>query len=308
MLVVLTGGTGGAKFIHGLSRIVDPEDLVIVCNTGDDFTLHGLKISPDLDTIMYTLAGVSDGAKGWGIRRETFRALQQLETYGAETWFKLGDKDLATHIVRTALMRAGQGLSEITETLRRALGVRAKILPMSNQPVETRVETPGGEISFQEYFVKQHWQPEVNRVSYKGIRDSQPAPGILEAIGVAAAILICPSNPVTSIGPILAVPGIRQALRKAAAPVIAVSPIIGSLAISGPAHKLMAAQGLEVSAFGVAHDYRDFLDAFVLDTEDKGLGRRITRLGIEFLTTSIRITSLAEKRRLAREVLAFVEK
>jgi LPPG:FO 2-phospho-L-lactate transferase len=308
MIVLLTGGTGGAKFIHGLSRIVDPEDLVIVCNTGDDFSLHGLKISPDLDTIMYTLAGLSDVDRGWGIRLDTFCALKQLEKYGAESWFKLGDKDLATHIARTALMGVGQDLSAITEKLGRALGVRAKILPMSNQPVETRVVTPAGEISFQEYFVKQRWQPEVRRVFYKGIRDSRPATGIVESIKAASAIIICPSNPVTSIGPILAVRGVRKALREAPAPVTAVSPIIGNMAISGPAHKLMAAQRLEVSAFGVAHAYRDIVDNFVLDKADQKLSRRIAELGIRFLTTSIRMKSLADKKRLVREVLAFVEK
>jgi len=308
MLVLLTGGTGGAKFIHGLSRVVNPKDLVIVCNTGDDFILHGLKISPDLDTVMYTLAGLSDAEKGWGVRGDTFRLLQQLEKYGAETWFKLGDIDLATHIARTALMRTGEGLSEVTEKLCRALGVRAKILPMSNQPVETRVLTHAGEISFQEYFVKYRWQPEVRRVAYKGIRASRPTKGILDVIRAASAIILCPSNPVTSIGSILAVPGIRQALKAAPGPVIAVSPLIGDMAISGPAHKLMAVQGLEVSAFGVVYAYRDFLDMFVLDKEDKRLGRRIAELGIRFLTTSIRMKSSADKRRLAREVLAFIAK
>ena len=308
MRVVLTGGTGGAKLIHGLSLVIDPKDLVIICNTADDFILRGLKISPDLDTIMYTLAGISDVTRGWGIYGDTFTVLQQLEKYGAETWFKLGDKDLATHMTRTELMRHGAKLSEITEKLGSALEVRAKILPMTDDTVETRVATRSGEISFQEYFVKHHWQPEVTGVSYAGIQDSRPAPGILQALREASAIIVCPSNPVTSIGPILGVPGIREALKKAAAPVIAVSPIIGSRAISGPAHKLMAAQGLEVSAFGVAYAYHDFLDIFVLDKEDKVLGSRIAELGIKPLTTWIRIKSLADKKRLAREVLAFVEK
>lgn len=308
MLVVLTGGTGGAKLIHGLSQVIDPKNLVIVCNTADDFLLHGLKISPDLDTIMYTLAGLSDLGKGWGIHGDTFSVLERLEKYGAETWFKLGDRDLATHIARTALLSAGADLSQVTEKLCRALGIDARILPMSNQPVETRLATRAGEISFQEYFVKERWQPDVTAVSYAGIQRSRPTKGILEALRAATAIIICPSNPVTSIGPILAVPGIREALKTAAAPVLAVSPMIGSTAISGPAHKLMAAEGLEVSAYGVANAYCDFLDIFVLDQDDIKLGGRVADRGIRVLTTSIRMRSLAEKKRLAREVLAFLEK
>lgn len=308
MLVVLTGGTGGAKLIHGLSLVIDPKNLVVICNTADDFILHGLKISPDLDTIMYTLAGLSDAAKGWGVHGDTFTVLQELQKYGAETWFKLGDKDLATHMMRTGLMHDGAKLSEITEKLGSALEVPAKILPMTDDPVETRIATLSGEISFQEYFVKEHWQPEVTGVSYAGIQDSRPAPGLLEAVREASAIIVCPSNPVTSIGPILGVPGIREALAATAAPVIGVSPIIGNAAVSGPAHKLMAAQGLEVSAFGVARAYRDFMDIFFIDNEDKTLGGRIEELGMRVLTTSIRVTSLIDKSRLAREVLAFVEK
>lgn len=308
MIAVLSGGTGGAKLIYGISSIIDPTDLVIICNTADDFTLHGLKISPDLDTIMYTLAGLSDTLKGWGVRDDSFTVLQQLEQYGAETWFNLGDKDLATHITRTQWLRDGKKLSEITAKLCNALGVRAKILPMADETVETRITTIDRQVSFQEYFVKQRWQPEVKKVSYAGIKRCRPAPGVLTAIREACAIIVAPSNPVTSIGPILAVPGIREALRGAAAPVIGVSPVIGNAAISGPAHKLMEAQGLEASACGVARAYKDFLDFFVIDNDDKELGGRIESLGIGVLTSSIRIQSAADKSRLAREVLAFVEK
>ena len=252
MLVALTGGTGGAKLIEGLSHEVDSAELTIVCNTADDFVLHGLNISPDLDTIMYTLAGMSDSAKGWGIQDDTFRVLAQLEKLGAEAWFKLGDRDIATHILRTHLLRAGFKLSDVTERLRNNLGIKARILPMSNDEVETRIETLEGEISFQEYFVKQRWQPEVKRVFYAGVERSRSAPGVLEAIHDAAKIVICPSNPVTSIGPILAIPGVRDALRRATARVVGVSPMIGESAISGPAHKLMAAQGIDPSTLGVA--------------------------------------------------------
>ena len=308
MLVVLTGGTGGAKLIEGLSHEVDPAELTIICNTADDFVLHGLNISPDLDTIMYTLAGLSDPEQGWGIRGDTFTVLQQLEKLGGEAWFKLGDRDIATHITRTRLLRDGLELSEVTDLLRRQLHIKSRIFPMSNDGIETRVDTAEGEISFQEYFVKRRWQPEVRKVFYAGVESSRPVPGALQAIGDAAGIVICPSNPVTSIGPILAVPGIRDALKQATAPVIGVSPIIGESAISGPAHKLMAAQGMEPSALGVAKGYADFLDRFVIDSEDEALTNKLEALGIGVVVTSIRMKSLGDKQRLARQVLALFDK
>lgn len=308
MLAVLTGGTGGAKLIQGLSYEIDPSELIIICNTADDFVLHGLHISPDLDTILYSLAGLGDDGRGWGIRGDTFTALEQFERYGRAIWFKLGDKDLATHITRTKLLREGLTLSQVTDELRRALGVRAWIHPMSNDRVETRIETPEGELSFQEYFVKERWQPQVTRVFYAGIETSRPAPGVVEAIRGASAIILCPSNPVTSIGPILAVAGIRKALTETPAPVVGVSPMIGEAAISGPAHKLMAAMGMEVSAFGVARGYMDLLDTFVMDTADLKLKDRFARLAIKATATSIRMDSLTDKRRLAREVLALIKK
>src|SRR5262249_55134072 len=248
MIVVLTGGTGGAKLIEGLSHAIDAAQLTVVCNTADDFILHGLNISPDLDTIMYTLAGMSDRAKGWGIQDDTFTVLTQLEKLGAETWFKLGDRDIATHIARTHLLHAGLKLSHVPDQLRNSLGIKTRILPMSDHAVATRVETPKGEISFQEYFVKQGWQAEVKNVFYAGVEKSRPAPGVLAAIHASAGIIVCPSNPVTSIGPILAVSGIRDALKHVNVSIVGVSPIIGESAISGPAHKLMAAHGMEPSA------------------------------------------------------------
>jgi LPPG:FO 2-phospho-L-lactate transferase len=308
MLVVLTGGTGGAKLIEGLSHEVDPAELTIICNTADDFVLHGLNISPDLDTIMYTLAGLSDTEQGWGIRGDTFTVLQQLEKLGGDAWFKLGDKDIATHITRTRLLRNGLELSEVTDVLRQHLHIKARIFPMSNDDIETRVETPEGVISFQEYFVKQRWQPEVRKVLYAGVESSRPVPDALQAIGDAAGIVICPSNPVTSIGPIVAVPGIRDALKQATVPVIGVSPIIGESAISGPAHKLMAAQGMEPSALGVAKGYADFLDRFVIDSEDEALTSKLEALGIGIVVTSIRMESLGDKQGLARQVLALFDK
>ena len=308
MLVVLSGGTGGAKLIQGISEEVDPAELTIICNTADDFVLHGLHISPDLDTIMYTLAGVADGSKGWGIQDDTFTTLAQLRKLGAETWFQLGDQDLATHIMRTRLLREGLPLSKITARLNTCLGVKATILPMTDDAVETRVKTPQGEISFQEYFVKQRWQPEVKEIFYAGVQSSNPSPGVIEAIERARRIIICPSNPVTSVGPILAVPGIRNAIKTANASVIGVSPIIGDSAISGPAHKLMVAQGHEASALAVAQTYADLLDSFLIDRADEKVCGKIQRLGIKTSATSIRMDSHAEKRRLAREVLALADK
>ena len=306
MLAILTGGTGGAKLVHGLSLEADPHDLIIICNTADDLVLHGLHISPDLDTITYTLAGISDAEKGWGIRDDTFRTLEWLGLYGAETWFRLGDRDLAAHIARTALLRQGLSLSQVTDRIRKSLGVKATIIPMSDDKVETRVVTPAGEISFQEYFVRDHWAGEVKRVFFLGAERSRPAPGVIDAVKEARAVILCPSNPATSIGPILAVPGMREALKEARAPVISVSPIIQSAPFSGPAHKLMAAMGMEVSAFGVAQAYADFLSVILIASEDGELKRKIGDLGIETVVTPIRMDSLAEKRRLARDILALL--
>ncbi len=281
MIVVLTGGTGGAKLIEGLAAVMNPADLTIVCNTGDDCIFHGLHISPDIDTIIYTLAGVNDVDKGWGIKNDTFITLEQLRRLGNDGWFNLGDKDLATHITRTRLLNEGRTLSEITAKIRRSLGVRSTIMPMSDERVETFVKTPAGEISFQEFFVKEHWAPEVLGVRFAGVIDSWPAPGVIEAIHAADTIVICPSNPVTSIGPILAVPGIRDALKIADAPVIGVSPLIGDSAISGPAHKLMIACGWQASALGVAKSYWDFLDLLLIDMADHQRAGEIERLEIQ---------------------------
>lgn len=308
MIVVLSGGTGGAKLIAGLSREVAPAELTIICNTADDFIHHGLNISPDLDTVMYTLAGLCDVNRGWGIHGDTFLALGQLKRLGAESWFKLGDRDLATHIRRSKLLRDGLKLSEVTKQLCGALGIGATVLPVSDDRIETRIDTDKGEISFQEFFVKERWRPKAKKVRYAGIRKSRPAPGVLEAIHSAKEIIVCPSNPVTSIGPILAVPGIRQALRLARGKSIAVSPFIGTSAISGPAHKLMAAMGRKPSSLGVAEGYAEIVDFFILDRQDSRQKKAIEALGIKTLATSILMRSADEKRKLAREVLAFLRK
>jgi LPPG:FO 2-phospho-L-lactate transferase len=306
MLVVLTGGTGGAKLVQGLSLESDPEQLSIVCNTGDDFVLHGLNLSPDLDTIAYTLGGVADAEKGWGIRGDTFTALEWLEKYGGESWFKLGDRDLATHIARTRLLREGLTLAEVTKRIAESLGVTAALLPMSNDRVATRIQSPEGEISFQEYFVKRHWSIDVSGVAYAGAEASRPAPGVIEAIRDASAVIVCPSNPVTSIGPILAVPSIRTGLKQTRAPIVAVSPIIGGAPVSGPADRLMAAAGMDVSSFGVAKAYADFIDFFVLAPEDRDWRMRIEALGVKTVEKPIRMNNIDDKRRLARELLALL--
>jgi len=308
MIVALTGGTGGAKLIEGLAAEIDPARLTIICNTADDAIFYGLHVSPDLDTILYTLAGLHDPDQGWGIAADSFTVLEQLRRLGCEAWFKLGDKDLATHILRTQLMHGGFSLSEVTERLRCALGVKAAILPMSNERVETRITTPQGEISFQDYFVKRGWSPEVSAVRFAAAEASRPASGVIEAIREAAAIVICPSNPITSIGPILAVPGIRAALCQCAAPILAVSPIVGPAAISGPAHRLMRACGHDASPLGVARLYADFLDKFVIAEQDRGSAGAIEELQIEVLVSDILMPDGAARRRLARRLLDFMGK
>ncbi|MBM4260638.1 MAG: 2-phospho-L-lactate transferase [Deltaproteobacteria bacterium] len=308
MIAVLTGGTGGAKLIEGLAAEVDPSELTIICNTGDDCVFHGLNISPDIDTILYTLAGLADTEKGWGVKGDTFTALEQLRRLGNDAWFNLGDKDLAMHITRTKLLREGLPLSAVTERLCLALGVRAMLVPMSDQTIESRVTTPRGEISFQEFFVKGRWAAEVTAVRFAGAEQSRPAPGVIEAIQSVSGIIICPSNPITSIGPILAVPGIRAALEQVTVPVVAVSPLIGKAAISGPAHKLMTACGFEATALGVAQKYRGLLKTLLIDHADRKLAAGIEELGVDLGVTDIRMPTLADKRRLAREVLAEVRK
>ncbi len=306
MLVLLTGGTGGAKLVQGFNLEARPEDLVIICNTADDFVFHGLHISPDLDTITYTMAGLSDAAKGWGIRDDTFVVLDWLGRLGGESWFKLGDRDLATHIMRSNLLREGLTLSQIMDRIRKKLGIESIILPMSDDRVETKIETPTGELSFQEYFVRRRWADEVQKITFAGVEKSRPAPGVPEAIHEASGVFLCPSNPITSIGPILAVPGIRGALKKTKARIVAVSPIISGMPFSGPAHKFMAAMGMEVSSLGVARAYRDFLSLIFIAPEDSQLRGRIEGLGIQTMSTSIRMDSLADRRRVARELLALI--
>ncbi|MGH7300024.1 MAG: 2-phospho-L-lactate transferase [Candidatus Rokuibacteriota bacterium] len=302
-LTALAGGTGAAKLLRGLSRIMDPRDLTVIVNTGDDAEIWGLHISPDLDTVSYTLAGVIDERKGWGLTGETFHALDQIARFGEPAWFNLGDRDLATHLHRTRLLREGRTLTEVTRSITSALGVAATVLPMSDQPVRTRILGPDGWLTFQEYFVREKAQVEARAVDYAGAAQSSPAPGVLDAIASAPAVLICPSNPITSVGPILAVPGLIEALRATPATIVAVSPIVGGDAVSGPAGRLMASAGLPVSAAGVARAYSLWLDRLVLDEQDRDLAREVHALGIAPIPAPTMMSSRDAEVTLARRVL-----
>jgi len=303
MIVVLAGGVGAARFLEGLVQVVPQERLTVIVNTGDDRDFYGLHVSPDLDIVMYTLAGIVDEAHGWGIRNDTYNTMQQLTRYGNEDWFMLGDRDLATHIHRTSMLRQGKTLSEVTDELRRQFGLNIRILPMSDQPVATHIQTPIGLLHFQEYMVKRRCADEVLDVAFVGVNESQPAPGVLDAIKDAEAILIAPSNPIVSIGSILAVPGIHDMLHEASGMVVAVSPIVGGAPIKGPADKLMRGLGMEVSAVGVARCYRDFLDVLVIDEQDAHLLSRIEDLGIPTVATNTIMRDSPAKAALARKVL-----
>jgi LPPG:FO 2-phospho-L-lactate transferase len=302
-IVALAGGTGAAKFLRGLCRVIDPAAVTVVGNTGDDLEIWGLSISPDLDTVMYTLAGVVDEAKGWGVLGDTFQCREAMGRLGTETYFGLGDRDLATHLVRTEQLRAGLSLAEVTEGLCRRFGVKSRLLPMSNDKVRTRVKTPSGWLAFQEFFVRERCGPEIVDIAYDGADRARPAPGVLEAIGDARYIIICPSNPISSVGPILAVPGIREALSATAARVVAVSPVVGSAPVSGPAGKMMAAKGFEVSALGIAAVYADFLDRLVVDHRDANLVVPLEARGVEALVTDSIMNGPDKENALARAVL-----
>ncbi len=302
-LVALAGGTGAAKLLRGLDTLLERGAMTVVGNTGDDAEVWGLHVSPDLDTVCYTLGGVLDEERGWGLRDESFRTLGEMVRFGEPTWFNLGDRDLATHLHRTRLLAEGRSLSEVTAKLAADLGVRHAVLPMSDQPVRTRVLGPDGWLGFQEYFVREKTQVEVRAVEYTGAPEARPAPGLVEAIGGADAVLVCPSNPVTSVGPILAVPGIVEALHGTRAPVLAISPIVGGRAVSGPAGRLMAARGLPVSALGIAQGYAPWLDILIIDDEDAALAPSIEAAGARPVVASTLMTGRVEEMRLARRIL-----
>ncbi len=303
MIVVLAGGVGAARFLQGVVQVVPQDQLVVIANTGDDREFYGLHVSPDIDIVMYTLAGLVDEKNGWGIRDDTFHTMQQLTSYGNEDWFALGDRDLATHIHRTNLLRQGKTFSEITEELRQHLGLQLRILPMSDQPIATHIQTPVGLIHFEEYLVKRRCSDEVQDVVFVGAQEAKPAPGVLAALKQADAILIAPSNPIVSIGSILAVPGIHDVLHEASGMIVAVSPIVGGAPIKGPADKLMRGMHIDVSAVGVARCYRDFLDVMVIDEQDAQLVEEVEDLGIPAVVTNTIMSDSKAKAELARTTL-----
>ena len=301
----LAGGVGGAKLSAGLQDALAPGDLSVVVNTADDFDPWGLRVCPDLDTVMYTLAGVANPETGWGLAGESFAFLEALAGYGEDAWFKLGDRDLATHVLRTRKLREGETLTGATESLARALGVPGRILPMCDEKVSTMLKTPAGLLEFQEYFVRRRQRDEVLGVDLVGIEAARPTGAVLEAVSEADVIVFCPSNPVVSLGPILSVPGMRDALAAATAPKVAVSPIVGGKALKGPADRMLSSLGHEVSSAGVAALYEGLLDGMVVDRADEGQRGKIEELGMRVLATDAVMHDPPDRARLAREVLGF---
>ena len=304
MITILSGGTGGAKFIQGVAKLVSAREITVIVNTGDDLKWWGLHVSPDIDSVVYALSGNLSRERGWGFEGDTFECLARMKKLGAPAWFQLGDRDLATHLRRTELLRNGATLTEATADIAHALGVETAILPMTNDRVETRVVSTASELSFQEYFVRERWQAAVHGVYFSGAEDAKPAPGVLNAIRSSSAIFLAPSNPITSIGPILAVPGIRDALARSSATVTAISPIIGNAAVSGPAGELMRSAGLPVSCAGVAEAYKDFLDVLVIDEADAHRATEVEAVGVHASVARTIMSSHDEKIALARAAMA----
>jgi LPPG:FO 2-phospho-L-lactate transferase len=299
-VVALAGGVGAARFLDGLTRVIEPEHVYIIGNTGDDAEIHGLHISPDLDTVTYTLAGLANPLHGWGLRGDSFRCLEALGRLGADTWFQLGDLDLATHLHRTERLRQGATLAEVTSEIAAALKVRSTLVPMSNERVRTRICTPTGELEFQTYFVKHRARDRVTAMRFEGAAEAAPAPGLLDAIEKAAAIILCPSNPFISIGPILAVPGIREALQRKRDKVAAISPIVGGRALKGPAAKMMKSMHLRAAAAEVAKLYVDFTSVFVMDEVDGRQAAQVEALDMRPVVTNTIMRGLRERKALAR--------
>jgi LPPG:FO 2-phospho-L-lactate transferase len=304
MITALAGGVGAARFLTGLVQLVKDEDLTVIVNTGDDINLFGLHISPDIDIVTYTLAGLINEEKGWGLKGDTFECLNMLKRYNQESWFNLGDKDLATSILRTSMLKNGCTLSQVTDKVSGDLGLKIKILPMTDDPFATHVKTVKGIMHFEEYMVKREAQDKVLGVEYVGVKHAKPALGVIEAIMKSELVIICPSNPIVSIGTILAIDGIREALKKTKAKKVAVSPIVADAPIKGPADKLMNGLGYEVSAFSVAKLYSDFLDVFVLDNADAADKSRIEALGVEVKVANTIMKNDEAKRELAKTVLS----
>lgn len=307
-VLALSGGVGGARLVHGLSMAVAPQELVVVANTGDDFVHLGLSVSPDVDTLVYTLAGLADPERGWGRRDETWRFLSALEALGGPTWFGFGDADLAMHVERSRRLAAGESLSDVTATLARRLGVAARIVPMSDDAVRTRLRTGEGWLDFQDYFVRQRCAPVVRELAYEGAQVARPARALLESLADPGlrAVVVCPSNPLLSIEPILALPGVRAAIAECAAPVVAVSPLIAGRAVKGPTAKMMRELGIAVSAAGVAQRYAGLIDAIVVDADDVDEVR--ARSGAEAFAADILMRDVGQREALARLVLDLADR
>ena len=306
-IIALAGGVGGAKLALGLARTLPADRLTVAVNTADDFEHWGLYICPDLDTVTYTLAGVANPETGWGLKDETWNVLEAMAKVGGETWFRLGDKDLAKHLERTRRLKAGESLSSIMIDLARRLGTDTRIVPMSDQPVRTLVTTPGGELAFQDWFVRLRCEPVVRSVRFAGVEQATPHPALAD-LRAAAGVIVCPSNPFVSVAPILALPGVRAALETARCPRVAVTPIVGGQAIKGPAAKMLSELGHDVSALGVARFYRGLIDGFVLDAEDSKLSPEIQALGMKVLVTDTMMRNDEDKKRLAATTLEFMDR
>jgi LPPG:FO 2-phospho-L-lactate transferase len=304
-IVALAGGVGGAKLVYGLAQHVTPERLTIIVNTGDDFEHLGLHIAPDLDTVMYTLAGVANPATGWGMKDESWGMMAAMARYNGPTWFQLGDRDLATHLLRTKWLQDGYPYNHVTTELCRRLGIRCTVLPMSEQPLRTMVQTDQGELPFQEYFVKQQSQPIVKALRFEGADTAQPSREVISAVRNADAIIFCPSNPLLSIDPILSIPSLRRILAASRAPRLAVSPIVKGEALKGPAAKIMKELGMEVSPVGVARHLQDVLSGFVIDHLDERHQDAITDMGLRTLVTNTIMTNNDARTQLAEAVLDF---
>jgi LPPG:FO 2-phospho-L-lactate transferase len=302
-VVVLAGGVGAARFTEGVVQVVEPSQVTIVVNTGDDAEFYGLTVSPDVDIVLYTLAGLVEPSQGWGVKDDTYNTLEMLERLGRERWFLLGDRDLAVHIHRTELLRQGKTPTEVTDDLRQRLGIAVRVLPMSDQPVRTTIRTPDGWQAFQEYFVRRRAQDDVLEIRYDGAESAKPAPDVLEAIQEASVVLVSPSNPLVSIGTILSVASVRDALRSTAATVVGVSPIVGGATIKGPADRMMRGLGMEVSAVGVAQAYADFLDVLIIDEQDRDLAPRVEETGVRCVVTDTIMRDIDVKRALAQTAL-----
>jgi LPPG:FO 2-phospho-L-lactate transferase len=306
-IVAISGGVGGAKLVLGLAAVLEPEQLLVVANTGDDFEHLGLTVCPDIDTIVYTLSGFADPDRGWGVAGESWHCLEALERLGGPGWFRIGDRDLAMHLQRSLLLRQGLTLGEVTARLAGRLGVRHGVVPMSDDPLRTIVETDAGELGFQQYFVRERCAPSVRQIRFEGADSARPSPGIgrFFAASPPAAVVICPSNPYLSVDPVLAVSGMRELIRSV--PTVAVSPIVGGKAIKGPAAKLMRELGFEASVEQVARHYKGVVDALVIDEADADSAQAIRAMGIEVLVTRTVMTDLEDKRRLAVDVLRLLE-